>query len=136
MTIYRVLVCGARDWTDRNMIADTLQSIALRAAKRGAILEIVHGDAPGADRLAGEVGAQIGAIVRTMPAEWSSFGRAAGPIRNRAMLQQLRPEIVLAFHDHIDRSRGTADMVRAATRAGVRWLLISHDDTTEQPPIW
>lgn len=135
MTIYRVLVCGARTWTDRDIIADTLKGIALQAAKRGDIIEIVHGDAPGADRLAGEIGEQIGAAVHAMPAEWSSFGRAAGPIRNRSMLEQLRPQLVLAFHDRITESKGTADMVRAASKAGVPFLLISHEGETGQPSI-
>lgn len=139
LKLYRVIVCGARDWTDRDMIADTLQSIALKTAKRGAIFQIVHGGATGADQLAGDIGEQIGANVQPMPAEWRSFGRAAGPIRNRAMLAQLRPAIVLAFHDAIHTSKGTADMLRAAARSGVPFLLISHADKgvemTGQPTL-
>lgn len=96
----------------------------------------MHGGATGADRIAGDIGAQIGASVYVIPATWERYGRAAGPIRNRQMLDQLRPDLVLAFHDALHHSKGTADMIRAAAHAGVTFLVISHEETTGQPPAW
>jgi hypothetical protein len=49
-------------------------------------------------------------------ADWSRHGRAAGPIRNAAMLAR-RPERVLAFPG--PESRGTWDLVRRARRLGI-----------------
>lgn len=45
--------------------------------------------------------------------------RQAGPIRNEQMLQEGQPDKVLAFHENLAQSRGTADMVRRAAKAGV-----------------
>ncbi len=51
-----------------------------------------EGGARGADRLA-RVWAQLGGIeVETHPAQWERDGKAAGPIRNRAMLVNGRPD--------------------------------------------
>lgn len=58
------------------------------------------------------------------PADWQKYNKAAGPVRNGEMLK-LHPDInlVLAFHDDIDSSRGTADMVARAQKADIEvWL--------------
>ncbi len=47
-------------------------------------------------------------------AKWETYGKAAGPIRNREMLLNL-PALVVAFPG----GKGTADMVRQAERAGI-----------------
>jgi hypothetical protein len=48
-------------------------------------------------------------------AQWKKHGRAAGPIRNQRMLDEGKPDLVVAFPG----GRGTADMIRRAERAGV-----------------
>jgi hypothetical protein len=57
--------------------------------------------------------------VLAFPAQWDTYGRAAGPIRNRQMLNEGRPDEVIAFHEHIDESKGTANMVKIAKAAGI-----------------
>jgi hypothetical protein len=51
--------------------------------------------------------------VRAFPADWNRFGPAAGPIRNRLMLDE-NPDLVIAFHSDLSNSRGTADTVTEA----------------------
>jgi hypothetical protein len=48
-------------------------------------------------------------------AEWDKHGRAAGPIRNQQMLDDGKPDLVLAFAG----GRGTDDMCRRAREAGI-----------------
>jgi hypothetical protein len=87
--------------------------------------EIIHGGCRGADIIAGEEAKKIGLAVREFPADWS-VGPAAGPIRNRLMLDELKDgDLVLAFHPNIKASKGTADTVREATRRGIKVLVIS-----------
>lgn len=62
----------------------------------------------------------------TYPADWKTYGRAAGPIRNRQMLTCGQPDLVLAFHDALEISKGTANMVKIARKAGVPVVVISH----------
>lgn len=107
----RVLVCGDRTWTDRDVIAARLVQLPPTA-------HVVHGGAHGADTIAGEVAAAMGLVVTCVPARWTVYGRAAGPIRNRAMLD-LAPTLVIAFHADLSRSRGTRDCVEEATRRGI-----------------
>src|SRR3990167_8220903 len=75
---------------------------------------LIEGGAAGADRLAREWAESLGILVETVPAEWDKWGKAAGAIRNRVMLQKA-PDLVIAFAG----CRGTADMMRQARAAGV-----------------
>jgi hypothetical protein len=111
-----VLACGDRNWTDVASIR-----LAMRAEHLGSGDVLIHGDCRGADHLADLVALELGMTSKPYPADWDTHGKKAGPIRNRQMLKE-NPEIdlVLAFHDRLDESKGTADMVRAATKAGIR----------------
>jgi hypothetical protein len=107
----KVLVCGDRNWEDYEAIARELCPV------RPSV--VIHGAARGADSIAGEIAEEMGVRVEDYLAEWDKFGRAAGPIRNQQMLDEGKPDLVLAFHPDISKSKGTADMVRRAQKAGV-----------------
>jgi hypothetical protein len=77
---------------------------------------IIHGNAEGADKLSAEVAKELGYTIESYPADWNTYGKAAGPIRNQLMIEQ-KPDLVIAFWDGI--SRGTADMLNKATKAKV-----------------
>ncbi len=108
----RVLVCGGREYDDRDRIWNTLT--ALDAECR--IDVVIHGAASGADT-EGMLWAQAmpGRKHAPFAAVWPAHGRAAGPIRNQRMLDEGKPDLVVAFPG----GRGTADMVRRARAAGV-----------------
>jgi hypothetical protein len=81
----------------------------------GDFTEVVHGGAPGADSEAGVFARLRHAKEIIYRANWKAHGKAAGPIRNQRMLDEAKPELVIAFPG----GRGTADMVRRAEAAGV-----------------
>jgi hypothetical protein len=112
--VNRVLVCGGRDYLDRDFLFRTLDTLHATTPITG----IVHGGAMGADRLAGDWGRANGVPVEVFPAEWVKDGRAAGPMRNAKMLAS-GPNLVVAFPG----GRGTADMVAKAKRAGVETIV-------------
>jgi hypothetical protein len=89
---------------------------ALDAMARGVRIDaVIHGDAVGADRFAGEW-ARLRSIEEIpFPPDWATHGRAAGPIRNKQMLDEGRPDLVVAFPG----GRGTANMVMQAMATGV-----------------
>lgn len=107
----RVLVCGGRDFSDCGLLFDTLDALA----KTEMIDCIIEGDARGADRIAGAWAKRRRVDLRLYPADWKTHGKAAGPIRNQRMIDDGRPDLVIAFPG----GRGTADMVRRAEAAGV-----------------
>lgn len=111
----RILVCGGRDFADRQFLYDVLDEQSLVCSFP---LRIIHGGARGADALVHEWAIERGVECVTYPADWATHGRAAGPIRNQNMLDLEQPWLVIAF----DGGRGTSDMVRRATKAGVRVL--------------
>ena len=110
----KVLVCGSRDFADEKLLFDALDV----AHEFGPITQVIHGAARGADTLAGEW-AEGRIPVRAFPAKWGEYGRAAGPIRNRQMLVEGEPDVVIAFFTDEKTSRGTANMVKQARGAGV-----------------
>lgn len=115
----RVLVCGGRDFEN----AVYLQSV-LDAFHCGEIItSLIHGDCGRSEVKTGKtIGADwLGADwaitipVTAYPADWSKHGRAAGPIRNQQMLDEGKPDLVIAFAG----GRGTDDMCRRAQAAGI-----------------
>lgn len=80
----RILVCGGRDYTDRDRLFTELDAIAAKHEK----LTVIHGHARGADSLADEWARSRRHAIHGFRANWEKDGRAAGPIRNQRMLDQ------------------------------------------------
>lgn len=126
----RILVCGDRDWTNINLIAEVLGSFAFDT--------LIEGECRGADRLARKVVESFNLqacidtgdesayqrLVLPFPANWDKYAKGAGHIRNKQMLEVGQPDLVIAFHNHIEESRGTANMLCQAEDAGVPYCLI------------
>ena len=111
----RVLVCGGRTYNgDRpwNHVTSVLSEIH----RKTPISAIIQGGAGGADFLAKCWAGMYRVKCITVPALWKEHGKAAGPIRNKRMLVDFKPDLVVAFPG----GRGTADMVRQAQEAGVK----------------
>ncbi len=109
----RVLVTGGRDYADAAAVALALEDIH---GGWNGISVIIEGCATGADALAEVWAAGYGVPNEHFPADWTKYGRAAGPIRNQQILDEGRPTLVVAFPG----GRGTANMVKKARAAGVR----------------
>ena len=107
----RVLVCGGRNYSDKACLWYRLDSLG-----PPEVSAIISGMASGADSLAAEWAEKFGFPLHKFPADWNAHGKAAGPIRNQRMLDEGKPDLVLAFPG----GRGTADMVRRAKSAGIR----------------
>jgi hypothetical protein len=115
MNEFRILVCGGRDYDNRERLFGVLDK-ALEAstlAERSFVL--IHGNARGADKLSHEwASARQVDDVRVYPADWNTHRKAAGPIRNRLMLTE-NPHVVIAFPG----GKGTANMINLAEKAGI-----------------
>lgn len=113
-TNLRLVVCGGRDFNDREFVWSVLDKIH----RLRGISEIIEGGARGADALAGEW-ADAHRVLRTTERvtkeEWRLYGSAAGPLRNGRMLK-LMPRAVIAFPG----GSGTADCIRQARQRGIR----------------
>lgn len=85
-------------------------------SRRHEIECLIHGDATGADRMAGAWAEKRGILVVKFPADWKKYKDGAGPIRNQQMIDTGKPTAVVAFPGKI----GTPDMIRRARKAGLK----------------
>jgi hypothetical protein len=138
-----VLVTGARDWSADRRVAEVLDQAAEQVA--GGEVRLLVGDAPGADAHARAWAEARGVPVEVFQARWAQMAaegkprRAAGPERNRAMLDQLDQaageRLVVAFHDDLDhRSKGTRQCAAEARRRGYPVALITSAGHELLPP--
>lgn len=118
-----VIVCGGRDYRDRETVFSELD----RIDEWLLISRLVEGGQRTFDEGYGtcvggaDYHANRWAYARRVPcvtveADWKRWGAAAGPIRNQLMLDLHRPEAVISFPGR----SGTADMIDRARAAGVR----------------
>lgn len=84
---------------------------------------IIAGGAPGVDTAAIDWAVVNWTQFEEYKAEWDKYNKAAGPIRNQRMLDEGKPDKVLA----INGGRGTADMVRRAKNAGIPVVEVRYD---------
>lgn len=109
-----VVITGARSWFHAGY-AKIIKK-RLSALPKNTIL--IHGGCRGVDRLSGKIASDLGFAVRVFHADWDQYGPAAGPMRNRLMLNQ-NPDLVIAFHHDIEKSSGTKDCYKEAVRRGI-----------------
>lgn len=139
----RILVCGGRDFNDRDLIYNTLYTIC---DVRGWMhpptgdgntlprVEIISGMARGADTIAHDWAVVNWCPIHEFPAAWDDLSQPgaliktrrdgkkydaqAGVRRNQRMLDEGKPNLVVAFPG----GWGTWDMIRRARAAGVEVL--------------
>lgn len=126
----RILVCGDRNWTDANFIESNISNVLqsgyeyMEDAFQFSIL--IQGEASGADTIAKKYALKNKMLYLDFPAEWDKYGKSAGPIRNKQMIDEGKPDIVLAFYNDISKSKGTLDMIKQANKAGIEVRLYSN----------
>ena len=121
----KILICGDRNLNenDTNMI-NIIKKQLEKCYKQGYTY-IIHGNCTGVDKISAKLASEIGYKEENIikyPADWSQYGKKAGPIRNKQMLEE-NPEFILAFHSQIQKSKGTKDMIKQALKSGkIVWL--------------
>lgn len=104
-------MCGGREYTNTVLAHDTLYELNFDGKEDC----IIAGGARGADELAKQFGYVYDIPVEIYHADWETYGKAAGYIRNKTMLEEGKPDMVVAFAG----GKGTAMMVKIAREAGV-----------------
>ncbi len=118
MSVKTILVCGDRNWVDFKTMERFFDSIK-------EPFQIVEGGCRGADDKAQYLAHKRGVTVFEEKADWATYGKMAGPIRNQLMLDKYKPDLVVAFHNDIEHSKGTKDMLERAKRQGFKTKLIT-----------
>lgn len=113
----KILCCGDRHWTNKGRIREVLQGYPIDTI-------IIEGEASGVDTLCKEVARELKMTVISVPSNWNKYGKAAGPIRNKEMLDMNSSEVI-AFHNNISESRGTKNCITQARQRGIRVLVLT-----------
>ncbi len=108
----RVLICGDRNYRNAKSMFHYLSTVPKDTI-------IIEGEAKGADTIAWVCCEILGLKYISFPANWAAYHKAAGVKRNQEMLDQGKPDLVVFYHDNLDESRGTIDMITRADRAGI-----------------
>lgn len=118
----RVIVCGSRDWNERQVISDRLAELP-----RVGDTVVVHGAARGVDRMAGQEADKLGLLTDPYPADWDGypadaeefkrFGKKGAGRKRNEYMAYLGADLCIAFWDGT--STGTRDMVDRATAHGI-----------------
>ena len=97
-----IAVVGSRDFTDYNLLSDTLNE--------EDITLIISGGASGADSLAEEYAHEHKIPLEVHRPDWDHYGKRAGYVRNKEIVS--RSDKVIAFWD--GKSQGTKHSIEIA----------------------
>jgi YspA, cpYpsA-related SLOG family len=111
-----VLCCGSRYYSNYEKVVASLRSMDISL--------VISGACRGADSLSVAVAKCYGIPFVEFPADWNKYGKSAGVIRNQKMLDEGKPDFVLAFHSDLKNGKGTLDMLRRVQKAGIPFKVI------------
>lgn len=111
--MFRVIIAGGRDFNNYPLLERTMDYLL---SKVNDEVMVVCGKARGADSLGEAYAKRNGYAVAYFPAQWNTYGKLAGYMRNEQMAQNA--DAVVAFWD--GKSRGTEHMIRTAERYGLK----------------
>ena len=108
----RVAVIGSRSFDDYPTLVKHLDSLKISC--------IVSGGARGADKMAEIYAKERGIPTQIFPADWDTYGKKAGFIRNRDIVENC--DLLVAFWD--GESKGTKNSISIAKRINKRIMVI------------
>lgn len=107
----RIIIAGSRNFTDKERLYKILDN---RLASIKDDVEIISGHCRGADMLGEQYAKDHNIPVVVFPADWNTYGKKAGYIRNKQMAEYASEEngVLIAFP--IGEARGTKMMIGLA----------------------
>lgn len=116
MNKLHILVCGGRHFTNYTVLCDILDNVIGDIKE----IEIVSGHCQGADMLGEKYAQERDITVKIFPADWAKYGRKAGPIRNKQMIDYIKNfgnRLVVAFTN--ENTVGTKNTITLAKKAKI-----------------
>ena len=126
-----LIVAGTRTFGDYDLLKEKIDRALLNHV--GDEITIVQGEAKGADALAKKYAKEKGYEVKSFPADWGKYGKAAGPIRNRQMHEyasRFEKRGCIIFWD--GESRGTAQNIELASEFGTQLVCVRYKEIEKE----
>jgi len=105
----KVIVAGSRSIKNYDLVDKAIKDSGFE------VTEILSGCAGGVDELGEQYAARHSVKISYFPANWSTYGRSAGMVRNTEMAKHA--EALIAVWD--GKSVGTKDMIDTAVNKGI-----------------
>lgn len=124
----KVILAGSRNFPEK-----VFEWVMLQAPR--VITEVVSGMARGPDTFALAFAAQRGLPVVKFPADWSTYGKAAGHLRNAKMAEYA--DALTAFWDGT--SKGTYHMIHTMSKLNKPYVLVDTFGVvrhSSHPEVW
>lgn len=106
----RIIIAGGRNFNDYAYFVASIETVI----NKDDGVEIISGHASGVDSFAEQYAKENGIALKVFPADWKAYGRAAGPIRNRQMLDYARTSDALLIALWDGKSKGTKNIIDKA----------------------
>lgn len=118
----KVLITGSRTINDKLKVTNMLNRLLVNVKDD---IEMLFGDADGVDKIAWDWCKLNDIPYQRYKPDWDTYGRAAGPMRNTDMINQLTKDncLVIAFWDK--KSRGTKDVINKARAKDLFTIVIT-----------
>lgn len=114
----KVIIAGGRDFVYYEKLKQSCDKILINQKD----VEIVSGNANGADKLGKKYANDNDYKLSVFPAEWDKYGKSAGYKRNQQMAEY--SDCLIAFWD--GKSRGTKHMIKVAKNLNLNVRVISY----------
>ena len=123
----KILFCGSRDFKNKEVIRNVISNLPKDTI-------VIHGCANGADTIAGDIAKEYNLKVLEFPADWNKYGKGAGPIRNKQMLDEGKPDLIYAFFTSKIFSKGTRNMINQAKEYNIK--VIEYEEMKFEVGSW
>lgn len=115
----KLIVAGSREFDNFSLL-----ELMILEHYNPSELEIISGNARGADRLGIQFAHKYNCKLKVFPADWDKYGKSAGMIRNKQMGNYADKAIV--FWDN--KSKGTKNMIDEMQKQNKECLIIHYKE--------
>jgi hypothetical protein len=114
----KIIIAGGRDFNNYELLKERCDHFFQNQTD----IEIISGNANGADKLGEQYATEKNFPLKIFKAEWNKYGNSAGFIRNTEMSNY--GEALIAFWD--GKSKGTSHMIQEAKRKNLKVRIINY----------
>lgn len=118
----KVIIAGTRDFNDYDFLKKNVDYFLQGINPNSEEIEIVSGNARGADKLGERYAKERNLPVKLFPANWDKYGKRAGYLRNQEMADYA--DVLIAFWD--EKSKGTKHMIDIAKKQDLTVIVVGY----------
>ena len=118
----KVIIAGTRDFNDYAFLKKNVDYFLQGINPHNEEIEIVSGNARGADKLGERYAKEHNLPLKLFPANWDKYGKRAGYLRNQEMANY--SDVLIAFWD--EKSKGTKHMIDIAKKQDLTVIVVGY----------